>query len=247
MIRALVVDDVADLRHMARLALEATGRVEVVAEAADGAAAIEAAAELRPDLVLLDLAMPVLDGLSALPRVREVAPEAAVVVVSGMDRDAVAGAVEAGGAVGFVSKDLSPRRMAEEVLALGGLVAAVTTHLAHDLASARTARKFVEDVLVRWQCDQDVDTINLLVSELVTNAVVHGGSDADVAVRLTDSAVRISVADAGEGMPTRKDADASATSGRGIGLVDELASAWGVEPLPVGKAIWFEVPRADRP
>lgn len=243
MIRALVVDDVADLRHMVRLALERTGRVEVVAEAADGSAAIEAAAEHQPDLVLLDLAMPVLDGLSALPQIRAAAPEASVVVVSGMEKDAVAGAVEAGGAVGFVSKDLSPKQMAEEVLALGGVVAAMKTHLAQDLASPRTARQFVEGVLVRWQCDQQVDVINLLVSELVTNAVIHAGSSAEIAVRLTDKAVRVSVADRNNGLPTLKDADAEDTSGRGVSLVDTLASAWGVERLPVGKSIWFEVPR----
>ena len=243
MIRALVVDDVADLRHMARLALEATGRVEVVAEAGDGEAAVAAAAEHQPDLVLLDLAMPVLDGLTALPRIRAVAPEAAVVVVSGMERGAVAGAVAAGGALGFVSKDLSPKRMAAEVLALGGLVAAMTTHLDNDLGSARKARRFVREALARWECDQDVDVINLLVSELVTNAVVHADSAADIAVRLTDTAVRISVADAGDGMPERTEAPANATSGRGVGLVDSLASAWGIERLPVGKTIWFEVPR----
>jgi hypothetical protein len=45
-------------------------------------------------------------------------------------------------------------------------------------------------------------------------------------------------------MPTRKDAAAGDTSGRGVDLVNTLASAWGVERLPVGKAIWFEVPRS---
>lgn len=243
MIRALVVDDVADLRHMTRLALESTGRVEVVGEAGDGEAAIVAAGELQPDLVLLDLAMPVLDGLTALPRIRRAAPSASVVVVSGMEQDAVAAAVAAGGAVGFVSKDLSPKRLAAEVLALGGVVAAVRTHLERDLASPRTARHFVEDALTQWECDQQVDVINLLVSELVTNAVVHAGSAADVAVRLTDTTVRVSVADTGAGMPNRKDVGAEETSGRGVGLVDTLAAAWGIERLPVGKAIWFEVPR----
>ena len=243
MIRALVVDDVAALRHMARLALERTGRVEVVAEARDGEAAIEAAAAHQPDLVLLDLAMPVLDGLTALPRIRAAAPEASVVVLSGTEKEAVVAAVEADGAVGFVSKDLPPRRMAEEVLAVGGVVAAMKTHLDRNLASPRTARHFVEGVLSRWKCDQRVDTINLLVSELVTNAIVHGGSSADVAVRLTETAVRVSVADRSDGLPRLKDAEAGDTSGRGVSLVDSLASAWGVERLPVGKAIWFEVPR----
>ena len=79
-LRILVIDDDADLRFIVRHVLDADDRYEVVGEAADGAAAIEVAAFLQPDVVLLDLEMPWLDGAEALPHIRRVAPATVVVV-----------------------------------------------------------------------------------------------------------------------------------------------------------------------
>ncbi len=81
--RVLIADDVQDLRSMLRLALELSGRFTVVAEAMNGAHAVDLAAMYKPDLALLDLSMPTLDGLEALPRILEVSPETKVVVLSG--------------------------------------------------------------------------------------------------------------------------------------------------------------------
>jgi len=85
------------------------------------------------------------------------------------------------------------------------------------------------------------------VSELATNAVVHAGSDVEVAVRLLPDSVRIEVVDRAPAdilRPSTPPQDSE--SGRGLMLVETLASAWGVEPLETGKAVWFEVPRLDR-
>ena len=83
--RVLIADDVQDLRSMLRLALELSGRFTVVAEAMNGAHAVDLAAMYKPDLALLDLSMPTLDGLEALPRILEVSPETKVVVLSGFE------------------------------------------------------------------------------------------------------------------------------------------------------------------
>jgi anti-sigma regulatory factor (Ser/Thr protein kinase) len=85
----------------------------------------------------------------------------------------------------------------------------------------------------------------LLVSEVVTNAIIHAHSEVEVAVRLQPHSVRIDVLDNAGAMPAPRDADDDATSGRGLALVEAVASAWGVEPTDTGKSVWFEVPRFD--
>ena len=100
----LIVDDVADLRMLVRLTLELDADFEVVGEAGDGLEAIEQAERHQPDLVVLDLAMPNLDGLEALPRILAVAPSARVVVVSGFEGSRLRGPAMAAGAVAYVEK-----------------------------------------------------------------------------------------------------------------------------------------------
>src|SRR5438105_10697193 len=83
-VRVLLVDDLADIRLVMRLLLEADGRAEVVGEAADGAEAVRLAQELHPDAVVLDLRMPGMDGVQALPLIREASPGAVVVALSAL-------------------------------------------------------------------------------------------------------------------------------------------------------------------
>ena len=109
--RVLVVDDHPLTRDALAALLRAHG-FDVAGTAADGEEAIAAAAELQPDLVLLDLSMPGLDGLSALPRLREAAPDCEVVVLtaSGTEENLL-GAIRAG-AAGYLLKTEPPERIA---------------------------------------------------------------------------------------------------------------------------------------
>src|SRR2546423_11695498 len=84
--RVVLADDFEDMRQLVRLSLERSGRFEVVGEAENGVEAIERATELQPDIFILDLSMPVLSGLEALPRIRAASPATKVVVLSGLDR-----------------------------------------------------------------------------------------------------------------------------------------------------------------
>src|SRR5919198_4815839 len=110
--RILLVDD-HPLTRSALAALLQQNGFDVAGEAADGEEAIEAAGRLQPDLVLLDLSMPGLDGLRALPRLREAAPESEVVVLtaSGTEENLLA-AIRAG-AAGYLLKTEPPERIAE--------------------------------------------------------------------------------------------------------------------------------------
>jgi two-component system sensor histidine kinase/response regulator len=106
-VRVVLVDDTPSLRMLTRLALEDTG-FEVVGEAGDGLAGVNVVTQLQPDLVLLDLAMPVMDGLEALPLMRKACPGVRVVIVSGFDRKAMESQVIEAGADGYIQKGTPP-------------------------------------------------------------------------------------------------------------------------------------------
>lgn len=120
-IRVLVVDDHAVVRQGLRMYLGADGGVEVVGEAADGAEALEQARRLRPDVVLMDLLMPRVDGVAATAAIRDELPGVEVIALTSVLEDgSVAGAVRAG-AAGYVLKttDAQELRRAVETVAGG--------------------------------------------------------------------------------------------------------------------------------
>lgn len=102
----LLVDDTPELRKVVRKFFEnkSGGRYQVVGEAGDGAAGVEFARQTQPDVVLLDLSMPVMDGLTALPLILAAAPRAHVVVFTGVKHQHMLGALEAAGASACVEK-----------------------------------------------------------------------------------------------------------------------------------------------
>jgi signal transduction histidine kinase len=114
--RVLLVDDQVDERLVLRAMLEASGRFEVVAECRDGAEAVVEAARLQPDLVLLDLEMPGVDGLTALPQLRDAAPGARTVVVSGYPASRYAAEALAQGATSYLEKGLDSHDLVERLV-----------------------------------------------------------------------------------------------------------------------------------
>jgi anti-sigma regulatory factor (Ser/Thr protein kinase) len=116
-----------------------------------------------------------------------------------------------------------------------------TTTLEARPQSARAARHFVEGLLREWHREHVADLVTLLTSEIVTNAVMHARSVLDLKVDCLHDCVRVCVHDRGEGVPVRRHVSIEAASGRGLALVDTLASRWGVDPEPPGKTVWFEV------
>lgn len=107
--RVLIVDDAEDLRSLLRMRMEMTDHLEVVGEAGDGVAAVEQARLLQPDLVMLDLAMPRMDGLEALPLIREAVPDVRVIVLSGFNESTMAANAKRAGADHYFVKGGSLR------------------------------------------------------------------------------------------------------------------------------------------
>ncbi|MFD2093482.1 response regulator [Blastococcus deserti] len=116
-VRVLLADDQALFREALATLLGVRGEVEVVGEAGDGAEAIRQCAAHRPDVVLMDLHMPVLDGVAATRRLRVEQPEVRVLALTTFDDDEDVFAALRAGAVGYLLKDVSSDRLLEAVLA----------------------------------------------------------------------------------------------------------------------------------
>jgi serine/threonine-protein kinase RsbW len=114
-------------------------------------------------------------------------------------------------------------------------------------SSARTARRFVDDALAHFGVGDGAltETAVLLTSELVTNAVLYTAGTIELAVHRLDDAVKVSVGDSSAMAPEPHRPGPQDASGRGLGLVEALSEAWGVDPPPggdredAGKAVWF--------
>lgn len=245
-LRTLVVDDDPAQRALVRALLE---RAEVgpIVEAVDGEDAVRQAGTHHPSLILLDLQMPGRGGLEVLPELRRVCPDASVVVVSNLPRRHYEDAAIAGGAVGYVEKRTPADRFVAEVLAAASIsdavVERVTVHLQQSKDSPRAARQLVRRLVDRKDAEL-LSTVELLVTELVTNSVVHATSAPRVEVELHRDRVRVAVHDSDPTMPRQRVPDQDRPGGRGILLLDRLASRWGAEPTGDGKVVWFEI---DRP
>jgi DNA-binding NarL/FixJ family response regulator len=111
-IRVLVADDSEDMRELLRASLHAYGDFEVVGEAATGAEAVELTRTMEPEVVILDLSMPVMGGLAALPAIREAAPGTRVVVLSAYSKDEFEDAASRLGAQAYGVKGMHPKAVA---------------------------------------------------------------------------------------------------------------------------------------
>ncbi len=111
----VLADDAEDIRLMLRLSLEREGDMAVVGEAADGAGAVDLAGRHRPDVVILDLNMPGMDGRATIPALLAASPGTKVVVMSGHDHTYAESDVLALGAVGYLEKGGSAAHTADVI------------------------------------------------------------------------------------------------------------------------------------
>jgi anti-sigma regulatory factor (Ser/Thr protein kinase) len=105
------------------------------------------------------------------------------------------------------------------------------------------ARRFVAGTLADWELSELADTITLLLSELVTNAIIHAEAAPDVTVRLLRDRVHVEVADGRSRTVDAQETSETDSTGRGLALVDALAADWGSVSVADGKVVWFDVQR----
>lgn len=105
-----------ELRQLIKLTLERSGRFDVVGQAGNGREGIDVVAATEPDLVLLDISMPVMDGLEALPEICRAVPAARVVMLSGFSEARLGAEAAAGGATAYLEKGLSPDALVARLL-----------------------------------------------------------------------------------------------------------------------------------
>jgi len=118
-VRVLIADDQRLFAEALEAILSTDGRIKVVARAADGGGAVELAREHHPDVILMDIAMPVLDGFAATERIREEVPEARVIILSGSDATQDISRARAVGASGYVTKDQMAGDLVQAILDTG--------------------------------------------------------------------------------------------------------------------------------
>ncbi len=103
------------------------------------------------------------------------------------------------------------------------------------------ARRFVELAIGESEEEKTLDILKLLTSEVVTNAILHSGSNIELTLEKVNSSIRVEVTDGTKIFPERLPYDPEAIHGRGLPLLDCLAVRWGVDDRRRGKAVWFEV------
>jgi DNA-binding NarL/FixJ family response regulator len=212
-IRVLVADDQALVRAGVRMLLQATGDMEVVAEAEDGAEAVRLAERHLPDVILMDLRMPRVDGLEAIKRVLAARPSTRIVVLTTFAEDGNVYAALRAGAVGFLVKDDDPERMVDAVRRAAA---------GEQLLAPSVLRRVVERFLAAEEQAAPVVPPGLTERELEVLALVGTGlSNAEIAEELHVgvTTVKTHIAAAMEKLGLRNRIQAAVVAHR-TGLVD---------------------------
>jgi DNA-binding NarL/FixJ family response regulator len=179
-IRVVLVDDQELLRRGFRMILDAEDGVEVVGEAGDGAQAVELAASCHPDVVLMDVRMPVMDGIEATRRIVASDPAVRVLVLTTFDLDEYAFGALRAGASGFLLKDVPPWE-------LSGAIRTVASGDA--VVSPRITRRLLDEyahLLAPSGHEPISDVLSALTDRerQVLTALAEGLSNAEIAARL---------------------------------------------------------------
>ncbi len=186
-IRILLVDDQRLMREGLRILLELEPDLEVVGEAENGEAALEAYATLRPDLVLMDVRMPGMDGVEATWRLRERWPEARVVILTTFDDDEYVFEGLRAGALGYLLKDVSGSELAQAVRTVAGGGALIQPSVARKVVAefarlappARVADAGLADPL----SEREVEILRLLAQGLTNRQIADRLSLAEGTVK----------------------------------------------------------------
>ena len=178
MIRVLLVDDEQLVRSGLRMILQASGEIEVVAEAADGAEAVEQVRLHRPDVVLMDIRMPTMDGMAATRHITALPNPPKIIVLTTFELDEYVHTALQHGAVGFLLKDTPPRDLLQAVRTVAAGNAMLSPTVTKRLLAEFTARGSSRAVAA-----QQLAALTEREREVVV-AVAQGLSNAEIGRRL---------------------------------------------------------------
>ncbi len=177
-IRILLVDDHSVVRQGLRLFLKYDSELEVVGEAADGAEALRQARELKPDVVLMDLLMPVMDGIAATAAIRRELPETEVLALTSVLEDAsVVGAVRAG-AIGYLLKDTQAEALCQAIKAAAAGQVQLTPKAAARLMQAVSTPESPEALTER-----ETDVLRLLAQGQSNKQIARSLSNTEQTIK----------------------------------------------------------------
>lgn len=241
--RVLVVDDVPEMRRLLSTVLQLRG-MEVVGEAGDGRQAVELASAVQPDVVILDLGLPDLQGREVLTGIRNHSPHVRVVVFSGLRP---AGGELESSVEAYVGKEQDIEILVDAVESVARLsVEVVERTFPRNPDSISEARSATAEALAAWGMQSLASDGLVVVSELATNALVHAGTSFELRLSRHPRSVRIAVLDHGPGTPEPLAPSTVRPHGRGLQIVDAMSSAWGVSGLKAGtKLVWAELALAS--
>ena len=205
-VRVLIVDDHAIIRQGLRAILEWDSEIRIIGEAPDGERALQMARKLCPDVVLMDLLMPVMDGIAATTAIRNELPDTEVLALTSvLDESRVVGAIQAG-AIGYLLKDTEPAKLCKAIKAAAdGQV---------QLSPAAAAM-----LMHRVKCPRSPETLTERETE-VLRLIARGESNKEIAAHLfiSETTVKTHVKNIMQklGVPSRTQAALYAAS---VGLV----------------------------
>lgn len=173
MIRVLLVDDQPLIRVGLRMLLENEDDLQVVGEAGDGASGVAEAVRLRPDVVLMDVRMPILDGIEATARLAREVPDSRVIVLTTFDLDEYAFGALRAGASGFLLKDARPAELAAAVRTVAAGDAVVSGRVTRQLLGLYAQRLPQVDGALAVLTEREAEVFRAIAAGLTNGEIAQ--------------------------------------------------------------------------